>query len=114
MSNTLSEMLTNTLRSWMFAAPFFIASVVALIVSMVRWRSAPRASLLTLLGILVGLAAWAFMPMLYAWVPSFSGGYSDPSRLQLIYAVLRILHSCADALALILLVCGVYSGRPRP
>ncbi|MEZ0389578.1 MAG: hypothetical protein ACAI34_21040 [Verrucomicrobium sp.] len=95
--------------------PMLLAYAAALIILIVRWRQAPRASMLALCGVLFGLFLMVLMPLLYAWLPRrhVSGGGST-AEMSTMVGIVSIAGSIAHAVAFGFLFLAIYADRRYP
>ncbi len=109
------ELLEAALRMLAGQIPMLLAYAVALIIVIMRWREAPRASTLALCGLLFGLFLLVVMPFLYTWVPRrLTAGSSSPGEIQGIYTIINIAGSIGRAISFGLLFMAIYAGRRPP
>lgn len=117
-SSPFLDLLKGLLQSWFSQAPLFIAYFTALIVVILRWRQVPRASLLALAAILIGLLQLVVMPAIYNWVPGWVrdsevSATDLAEKMKTIYMALGVVGAMFHAAVVGLLVAAVYAGR-RP
>jgi D-alanyl-lipoteichoic acid acyltransferase DltB (MBOAT superfamily) len=108
------ELLGLALSALVGQIPMLLAYAVALIIVIMRWREAPRASLLALCGILFGLFLLVVMPFLFTWVPRRLNAGSSMTEISRIYTVLGIAGSIAHAISFGFLFMAIYAGRRSP
>jgi hypothetical protein len=89
--------------------PMFLAYMVAIIIVIVRWREAPRASLLALLGMLLGLLVILVWPVIITWLTRRDTGSFDSARSM--WIAVGVLGSLMHAVAFGLLFAAIYAGR---
>lgn len=95
--------------------PMLLAYAVALIFIIVRWRRAPRASLLALCGVLLGLFLQVLMPLLYVWASRRAMNAENPAlEMQSLYTILALAGSIAHAVSFGFLFLAIYADRRYP
>jgi hypothetical protein len=106
------EVLRSALTMMLSQIPMMLAYATALVIVIVRWRQAPRASLLALCGVLFGLFLLVVMPLLQAWlIRKYSVGGRSPSEMSMMFSVLGLGGSIAHAVAFGFLILAIYADR---
>jgi hypothetical protein len=98
----------------MNASEILYNAVVAILTALPRRY--PKAAVLALAGCLVYLLASFIFPVVYAVLPAlFEGRYQLASTISITYRAVGVLAYLMDAVALVLLLAAVFSGRsPQP
>lgn len=87
-------------------------AVVGLILSLVRWRTAPAASRWVLAASLLSLLACLGSPVTYALVPQLVSRYAAPtSQVGIYYAVVGFVWATVHAASAAFLLVAAYVGR---
>ncbi|HEX5708753.1 MAG TPA: hypothetical protein VFX96_15750 [Pyrinomonadaceae bacterium] len=110
-----SEVVKSILLNYLFAAPTLLVWLAGVLVSIVLWRKHPRVSLLALAGfgvaLLVALAYGFVFVLLNHWLNSAEIAYD---QREYYYNALRFVFSLVEAVAAVLIVTAVFTGRgPR-
>jgi uncharacterized membrane protein YkgB len=110
------SIVPELLKAWISHLPAIIAFVAALIVIMVKWQVAPRASLLAFLGVVLNLLMAIVTPAFYVWLPRAYMNDASPGsheRLGQIYLILSVVISLIYAVSFLLVFSAVYAGRSK-
>ena len=102
--------LMEILRSLASHVPAVLVCGAGVIVALFKWRQAPAASLLCLLGSGLLLFLGIAMPIVWALLPRMVGSH-DFSFTRIVYSSLSILWGVLAAGAYALLILAVYTGR---
>ena len=87
-------------------------AVVGLILSLVRWRTAPAASRWVLAASLLSLLAGLGAPVTYALVPQLASRNATPvSQIGILYAVIGFVWATVHAASAAFLLVAAYVGR---
>lgn len=102
--------LMEILRSLASHVPAVLVCGAGVIIAIFKWRQAPSASLLCLLGSGLLLFLGIVMPIVYALIPRMMGSH-DYSVTRVVYSSLNVLWGLLAAGAYALLILAVYAGR---
>lgn len=114
-SFSLVELLEAVGMAMVGNLPMLLAYAAALIFIIVRWRRAPRASLLALSGVLFGLFLQVLMPLLYVWASRRAMNSENTAmEMQSLYTVIALAGSIAHAVSFGFLFLAIYADRRYP
>jgi hypothetical protein len=112
---TIAELLEGILQSMVSQVPMLLAYAGALICIIVRWRQAPRASMLALCGVLFALFLVVAMPVVYhlgfRW---WNSGGNSTVETQHLILIISFVGSAAHAISFGFLFMAIYAGRRPP
>jgi len=113
MDNFGSILLNSFLPNLAYQLPVLIALLVGLVIAIVRWRKTPRASLFTLLAILLVL----FITLLRTFTNStlsfilYDLFYMDYATIRIVFSVLAVIFNLLTAISWALLFVAIFSKR---
>lgn len=105
-------MISYLLRTLLARSPMYLVVLAGIVISIMRWKRHPKASLLTLIALVFYLIkSFAFTAINY-WIPTLreSMHWSYATAIHL-YTVLEVVNDIAFAAVLVLLVAAAFANR---
>lgn len=110
--------LTYLLKDLVIQIPSFLTILGCLVFAVVRWKHHARVSLIVLVGLLLLLIHLVLFAFVYTWVPDWIISSADAatrvSTTQNVYIALAVVYNCFEAVAVALLVAGIFMRRGAP
>src|SRR5579862_3043713 len=97
----------SIVRQLLLESPLYIVYLVGFIFALVRWRRHPRASLLTLIGVLIAGFTSLFFAVVYGVLPEMDIDFEY-------FSVFGMARNLIDAVALAFIVAAVFVSRRQP
>jgi hypothetical protein len=108
-----SPQWTQMLTQLAAQGPLLLVYVGGIIVSIIFWRRAPRAAMLTVIASAILLATALAYPPIQSWVISNRGATGSAASIGQSLMMISMMFNFVRAAALGLLVWAVFAGRPR-
>lgn len=107
MSSGPNEILMILLGALGRQLPMLLVWAVVFVVALIKWSTHPRASMLTLMAVVVAFGSSVVASIAYPLLPRFM----DMSDISWMYLVMSIFFSVLHGAAWLLLLGAVFSGR---
>ena len=104
-------MLKSMLSNLLFSSPFLLVMLAGAVVAAVRWKRHPRASMLTLAGVLVYLLGMSGQMLALPLFLNFMIEQQWVADITNTYRAAAFLLCLVQALGLALLLAAVFAGR---
>ena len=113
-----SDRIFELLRSYGEQIPTLLTYMVCLIFALTRWKRHPKVSLTVAIALALFLLQALIFTIVYAFVPNYFIRSSNPENIRTVmrnvYLVLGLISFSISALALALLLAGIFMQRRMP
>ena len=114
----MDSKLAQLMRDVLEQLPSLLTLVACMIFAIARWKRHPKVSLVVLIALTLLLVHVFAFALIYVWVPDWFIRSASPDRVESItrnlYLVLGLLSNGVVAVAMVLLLAGIFMQRKPP